>query len=113
MAVDIAKSLFVTLAQEGIEISEGFFRTVRASYLRAAQDQVRRYADDAAINHLRFDRHAEGTAVEIFAKAIELAAGEVFRDPLGSPTIPQWARVTSALPDVLDELSAAVEADNS
>lgn len=112
MAVDIAKSLFVTLAQEGIPISEGLFRGARAAYLRMAQDQVRRYADDAAINHLQFDRHEEGTAVEIFAKAIELAAGEVYQDPLGSPTIPQWARVTSALPDILDELAAAVEADN-
>ncbi|MBI1723410.1 MAG: glycosyl transferase [Gemmatimonadetes bacterium] len=112
MAVDIAKSLFVTLAQEGVEISEGFFRSLRAAYLRMAQDQVRRYADDAAVNHLKFDRHEEGTAVEIFAKAIELAAGEVLQDPLGSPTIPQWARVTSALPDILEELSAAVEADN-
>jgi glucosyl-3-phosphoglycerate synthase len=112
MAVDIAKSLFCTLAQEGIEISEGLFRSVRASYLRMGQDQVRRYADDAAINHLRFDRHQEGTAVEIFAKAIELAAKDVYNDPLGEQPIPQWARVTSALPDILDELREAVEADN-
>jgi glucosyl-3-phosphoglycerate synthase len=112
MAVDIAKSVLVTLSHEGIEISEGFFRSVRAAYLRLAQDQVRRYADDAAINHLAFDRHAEETAVEIFAKAIEIAATEVYQDPLGSPTIPQWARVTSALPDILDELAEAVEADN-
>jgi len=113
MAVDIAKSLFTTLAQEGIEISEGLFRSVRGSYLRMAQDQVRRYADDAAINLLQFDRHEEGTAVELFAKAIEVAAREVYDDPLGSETMPQWARVTSALPDILDELAAAVAADNA
>jgi glucosyl-3-phosphoglycerate synthase len=113
MAVDIAKSLFTTLAQEGIEISEGLFRSVRGSYLRMAQDQVRRYADDAAINLLTFDRHEEGTAVEVFAKAIEVAARDVYDDPLGAPTIPQWARVTSALPDILDELAAAVAADNA
>jgi glucosyl-3-phosphoglycerate synthase len=112
MAVDIAKSLFTTLAQEGIPISEGFFRTVRAAYLRMGQDQVRRYADDAAINHLRFDRHDEDSAVEIFAKALEVAAKEVYEDPLGAPPIPQWARVTSALPDFLDELRDAVAADN-
>lgn len=112
MAVDIAKSLFSTLAQEGIEISEGFFRSVRAAYLRMAQDQVRRYNDDAAINKLTYDRHQEGTAVEIFARAIELAAGEIYQDPLGAPPIPQWARVTSALPDILDELRDAVAADN-
>jgi glucosyl-3-phosphoglycerate synthase len=113
MSVDIAKSLFCSLAQEGVEISEGFFRSVRAAYLRMGQDQVRRFADDAAINHLRFDRHQEGTAVEIFAKAIEQAAKEVYDDPLGEPGIPQWARVTSALPDFLDELREAVAADNA
>ncbi len=113
MAVDIAKSLFTTLAQEGIPISEGLFRSVRGAYLRQAQDQVRRYADDAAINLLAFDRHAEGTAVEVFAKAIEVAAREVYDDPLGAPTIPQWTRVQSALPDILDELAAAVAADNA
>jgi glucosyl-3-phosphoglycerate synthase len=112
MAVDIAKSLFCTLAQEGIEISEGFFRSVRAAYLRMGQDQVRRYADDAAINHLKFDRHEEGTAVEIFAKSIEQAAKDVYEDPLGEPAMPQWARVTSALPDFLDELRETVAADN-
>ena len=85
---------------------------MRAAYLREGQDQVRRYADDAAINHLKFDRHAEGTAVEMFAKAIEVAAESIYNDPLGSPTIPQWARVTSAIPDILDELREAVAADN-
>ena len=112
MAVDIAKSLFVTLAEEGVEISEGFFRGVRATYLRLGQDQVARYAHDAAINHLQFDRHQEGTAVEIFAKAIEVAGKDVYDDPLGAPTIPQWARVASALPDFLDQLREAVDADN-
>jgi hypothetical protein len=30
---------------------------------------------------------------------------------MGAPQIPNWSRVTSALPDLLDELRAAVEAD--
>jgi glucosyl-3-phosphoglycerate synthase len=33
------------------------------------------------------------------------------RDPLGNPQIPNWNRVTSALPDFLDQLREAVEAD--
>jgi glucosyl-3-phosphoglycerate synthase len=32
-------------------------------------------------------------------------------DPFGIPLIPNWNRVSSALPDFLDELKAAVEAD--
>lgn len=113
MAIDIAKSLFRTLTQEGITISDGFFRSLRSAYLRMAQDQIARYDHDAAINGLFFDRHAEGIAAEAFAKAIQLAAAEVLEDPLGTPHIPNWARVDSAIPDFLDELYDAVERDNA
>jgi glucosyl-3-phosphoglycerate synthase len=113
MAIDIAKSLFRTLAQEGVTLSDGFFRSLRSAYLRTAQDQVARYDHDAAINGLYFDRHAEGSAAEAFAKAIQLAANEVLEDPLGMPLIPNWARVDSAIPDFLDELRDAVRSDNA
>jgi glucosyl-3-phosphoglycerate synthase len=114
MAIDIAKSLFRTLAQEGATIcSEGFFRSLRAAYLRAAEDQIARYAHDAAINGLHFDRHSEALATEAFAKAIQLAAVEVLEDPLGTPLISNWARVDSAIPTFLDELLEAVESDNA
>ena len=112
MAIDIAKHLFRTLASEGVSISDGFFKTVKAAYLRDAQDAIRKYNDDAAFNGLAFDRHAEGTAAEIFAKAIEVAAKTVIEDPLGPPLIPSWIRVMSAVPEFLDMLHAAVEEDN-
>ena len=112
MAVDIAKHLFRTLASEGVSISDGFFKSVKAAYLREAQDAIRKYADDAAINGLHFDRHAEGTAADMFAKALDLAAKTVLEDPLGTPLISNWNRVTSAIPDILEKLQAAVEEDN-
>jgi glucosyl-3-phosphoglycerate synthase len=34
-------------------------------------------------------------------------------DPLGAPMIPNWSRVTSAIPDFLDRLKVAVEQDNA
>ncbi|MBI2901439.1 MAG: glycosyl transferase [Planctomycetes bacterium] len=112
MAVDIAKHLFRTLASEGVSISDGFFKSVKAAYLREAQDAIRKYNDDAAINGLLFDRHAEGTTVETFAHSIDIAAKAVLEDPLGTPLIPNWNRVTSAIPDFQDQLRAAVEEDN-
>jgi len=112
MAVDIAKHLFRTLASEGVAISDGFFKSAKAMYQREAQDAIRKYNDDAAINGLFFDRHAEGTAVDTFAKSIDVAAKAVIEDPLGTPLIPNWNRVTSAIPDFLDKLRAAVEEDN-
>ena len=112
MAIDIAKHLFRTLASEGVTISDGFFKSVKAMYLREAQDAIRKYNDDALINGLLFDRHTEGLAVETFARSIDAAARAVIEDPLGTPLIPNWNRVTSAIPDILEKLRAAVEEDN-
>lgn len=112
MSVDIAKSLFRRLAMEGFPIDEGFLRGVKASYLRMAQDTVKKYADDAAINSLFFDRHEEETAVDAFARAIDFAGKETLQDPFGTPLIPNWSRVTSAIPDFLERLARAVEEDN-
>src|SRR5207237_7339623 len=83
MAIDIAKHLFRTLASEGVSISDGFFTSVTPAYLREAQDAIRKYDDDARINGLAFDRHAEGTAAEIFAQPVEIGGAAVIDDPLG------------------------------
>ncbi len=112
MAIDIAKTLFRTLAAEGIMVSEGFLRTLTVAYVRMAQDTIKKYNDDAAINGLQFDRHTEGTAVEAFAKAITVAGKAVLEDPMGVPQIPNWSRVTSAVPDVFDLLKQAVAEDS-
>jgi glucosyl-3-phosphoglycerate synthase len=112
MAVDIAKHLFRTLASEGVVISDGFFKSVKAAYLREAQDAIRKYDDDARINGLSFDRHAENNAADMFAKSIEIAAKTVTEDPLGTPLIPNWNRVTSAIPEFLERFRQAVEEDN-
>ncbi len=113
MCIDICKSLFRTLASEGVVFSEGFFKTLIATYVRTAQDMLKRYEDDAAINGLFFYRHDESLAVETFTNGIKIAADTIMADPLGVPLIPSWDRVTSAIPDVLNELRKAVESDNS
>jgi len=113
MAADIAKSLFRILAQEGLMLASGHFKTLEAAYLRAAQDAIQQYHDDARINGLDFDRHLEEVAVETFLAALIYAAGEFEKDPLGAPMIPSWARVEAALPDLGGALLTAVEADNS
>jgi glucosyl-3-phosphoglycerate synthase len=46
-------------------------------------------------------------------RALRAAGLDFVRDPLGNPQIPNWNRVTSALPDLLDELREAVDADAS
>jgi glucosyl-3-phosphoglycerate synthase len=112
MSIDIAKSLFKNLASEGVELSEGMLKTLKATYLKTAQETISRYNDDAAINGLFFDRHEEGVAVEAFTKGIEIASETFLRDPMNIPLIPSWNRVSSAIPDFLNQLREAVEEDN-
>jgi len=85
MCIDISKSLFRTLASEGVIFSEGFFKALIATYVRTAQDMLKRFEDDAAINGLFFDRHAESLAVETFTNGIKMAADIIMKDPLGVP----------------------------
>ena len=112
MGVDIAKSIFRTRASEGIVFSDGFFKTLFATYTRTAQDVLKRYEDDASINNLRFDRHEESLSMETFANGIKTAAAVITKDPLGVPLIASWDRVIAAVPEILDKIREAVEEDN-
>lgn len=113
MSIDIGKVIFRTLASEGVVFSEAFFKTLISSYLRNAQETVKRYHDDALINKLKFDTHSEVTAVEAFTRGIEISGRTFLEDPLGAPQIPNWSRVTSAIPDFLDLLLETIQEDNS
>lgn len=113
MVTDIAKSIFLTMAAEGIKLDAGLFDTLLSSYMRQAEDSMRFYGADAAINGLRYDRHDEELAVATFVHGIRSAAKAFLADPLGAPLIPNWNRVQSALPEFFDELNSAVELDNA
>jgi glucosyl-3-phosphoglycerate synthase len=113
MSIDIAKAIFRNLAIEGAALSESLLNTLVVTYLRTAQDTIKRYNDDAAINGLFFDRHEETNMVEAFTRAIQMAGKEFQEDPLYSPLIPNWNRVTSAIPDFLEKLQEVVEEENS
>jgi glucosyl-3-phosphoglycerate synthase len=112
MCVDIGKSIFRTLASEGVVFSEGFFKTLVATYAGTAQDMLKRYEDDASINGLLFDRHEESLAVETFTNGIRKASEVITKDPLGVPLIASWDRVTAAIPGIFETVREAVDADN-
>ncbi|MFQ5901549.1 MAG: glycosyl transferase [Thermodesulfobacteriota bacterium] len=112
MSIDITKSLFRSLTSEGMIISSAFFRSLVATYLKLAEDTIMRYEGDAAINGLFFDRHEDANAVDAFTKGISIAAKTIMENPLGAPLIPNWNRVNSAVPGILDILREAVSEDN-
>jgi glucosyl-3-phosphoglycerate synthase len=111
MAMDISKSLFRILAAEGVKFDSGMMQTLLVRYLRMAENNISKYHADAMINGLLFDRHEEEIAVETFCQALKLATDEFFADPLGAPPIPNWMRVSAALPGFLDDLREAVDTD--
>ena len=113
MTIDIAKAVFRNLAIEGAIVSQSMINTLVITYLRTAQDTIKRYHDDAALNGLFFDRHQETLAVEAFTQAIQIAGKEFQENPLYSPLIPNWNRVTSAIPDFTEQLHAVVEEENT
>lgn len=112
MSVDISKALFRKLATNGEIFSSEKFRTIKATYFRIALDFVETYQNDAIINGLGFDRHKEEKAVELFAQNVMSAGAYFLENPMDTPFIPSWNRVTSAIPDIKEQLLEAVDLDN-
>ena len=112
MALDVAKSLFRTIAGEGVVFTRDHFRTLEVRYVRLAEDTISRYYADAMLNGLKFDRHAEEQAVAAFVQSLREAAEEFTAEPLGSTLIPNWNRVVAAIPEFFGLLLDAVAADN-
>lgn len=108
MCVEIAQSLLRSLSAEGLVLSDALFRTVQVRYLRLAQDTLRRFEADSAINGLPYDRHLEERTLEAFGRGLSLACRRHEEDPLGVPMMPSWERVNAALPGFLDLLREAV-----
>jgi len=111
MSIDITKAMFRKLATQGNTFNLETFRSVKATYFRIALDFIETYHNDAVMNGLTLDIHSEEKAVEMFASNI-MKAGQSFLDnPMETPFIPSWNRVVSAMPDVLERIVDAVEAD--
>ena len=112
MSIDISKVLIRKLATKGHCFGPDTFRTIKATYFRLALDMVRFYQTDAEMNGLSYDIDAEERSVELFAENIMRAGDDFIYNPMETPFIASWARVTSAIPDIAFRLRQAVEADN-
>ncbi len=111
MSIDIAKAFFRKLATQGTVFNSGSFRTLKATYYRTALDYIDFYQADAIANNLKYDVHKEEASVELFAENI-MNAGEIFlQRPMETPFIPCWQRIRTAIPDIFERLSLAVEQD--
>ena len=111
MSIDISKAIFRKLATTGVVFNTETFRTIKATYFRIALDFIETYNNDAAINGLGLDIHAEEKAVELFAENIMKAGLHFLDHPMETPFIPSWTRITSAIPTVTAEFLSAVDED--
>jgi glucosyl-3-phosphoglycerate synthase len=112
MAVDVCSTIFRILASTGVILGADFFNTLRATFLKEAQDLMGMYHDDARINGLVYDRHGEAVAVEMFVEAMRISGEIIQKDLLGRPLIPNWSRVFYAVPDFATTLVEAIDQDN-
>lgn len=112
MSIDIAAAVFDTLAAEGVILSDALFRSLELAYRRLALDTVRHFEDDSAINGLIYERNAELRAIEAFSQGLKLAVERFSCKTHKTALLPSWSRVVAARPNILNELRAAVEADN-
>jgi glucosyl-3-phosphoglycerate synthase len=113
MANEIAKTLFRVLSQDGIVMSGSFFRTLQTTYIQESRFAIEKYNALALINCLKYDRHAEIAATEIFVEALKRAIEEFMADPVGIPLLSAWVRVRAAIPDFHKRLAEAVDEDNA
>lgn len=112
MADDIAKALFRFLSQDGVIMSQAFFRTLCSAYLQESREAIENYHALSLLNGLSYDRHAEIEAVEAFTGALRNAMKEFVKNPAGIPMMPAWVRIAAAVPDFMDRICEAVELDN-
>jgi len=108
MAVDITKHLLRTLAAAGVVVPSSHFKGLRVAFQRFAEDAVADSFAVAIFNGLSFDRHAEEEAVDVFTRAFAEGCDQFLQDPLGTPALPNWSRVLSAMPGIGDQLIRAV-----
>lgn len=111
MSIDISKAIFRKLATTGVVFSLETFRSIKATYYRSALDFVEIYHNDAMINGLDLDIHAEEKTVELFAENIMKAGLHFLENPMETPFISSWTRVNSALPKLGGDFKQAVKED--
>lgn len=82
MAIDIVTTLMNALIiEEGLEISDTFFRDLTVTYQAVAEEHVKKYSDDADFSGLKYDRDGEEFMVkEVFTDSL-LEAGEMLTSP--------------------------------
>jgi len=112
MIVDITKFYLNYIRGHGMPADDAFIDMVQRTYYSTALSFVKSYSDDAESNALVYDRHLEELTVAYFRDFIGTAWEQARREK-GGTQISSWNRVIFSVPEIYDDLVAAVEQDNS
>jgi len=98
MAVDIVTTLMTALVMdEGLEISDTFFRDLAVTYLAVAEGHIKKYSDDSSFNNINYDRDTEEYLIKnVFRNSI-LSAGESLTLPYR--TTERFLRLVNSYPE--------------
>ena len=107
MGIDIVTTLINALVQdEGLEVSEDFFRDLTIIYSRVVDQQIKMVADEASFNNLRYDRdEEERLALTVFRNCI-FRAGEILTTQ--SQITGRFLRVIHTYPEFKKYLEAGL-----
>jgi glucosyl-3-phosphoglycerate synthase len=112
MANEIAKTMFRVLSQDGIVMSDSFFRCLLTTYIQESRFAIEKYHALALLNGLIYCRDEEITATEVFMDSLKKGIAEFMEDPVGVPMLSAWVRVRAAIPDFLKRYIETVTLDN-
>jgi glucosyl-3-phosphoglycerate synthase len=98
MSLDIIYTLLNALIiEEGLEVSEHFFRDLAITYESVARDLIKKYSDSARFNSIPYHRDEEEAMVTGPLKEGILGAAEYFLEP--GNLADQFLRFTAANPE--------------
>lgn len=98
------------MSSHGIIITRDAFNAIKYAYLKNAREMVRYYESYASMyDGIDYNLHDELKTVDIFVKSIDNAINCFYEDPKGFPMIPDWKRVESAVDNVFEKLTDAIE----
>lgn len=112
MVIDIARNYLNVMRAKGFALSDARVDVLQNAYLRVALDAVRRYADDASINQLNYDRYDEEQMVQCFRHYLWTAWQQV-KGSLVATQLPSWSRISYSIPEIYANLVDAVAFDQS
>ena len=113
MSLDITKAIFRKLASNGATFNIETIRSIKATYLRIAEDFIEKYYCDSLLNGYEYDRNKEEEMVNLFARNLYIAGSYFLQNPMDRDYVPSWKRVLSAFPEFPELFYEAVEKDNT